>query len=102
MQAWSVASGVRPPAFGDLASEVASRLLILADAVQEESAPALPRLQQSQLVRGSNDVIKDEIDLILESLDMIAELLAKDAATAENNTINDVHGRTSVAALRIV
>jgi uncharacterized membrane protein YccC len=86
---------------GDLASEVASRLLILADAVREGTAPPLPRLQQSQLVRGSNDVIRDEIDLILESLDMIAELLAKDA-TAENNTITDAHGRTSVPALRIV
>jgi hypothetical protein len=32
---------------------------------------------------------------------MIAELLAKDA-TAENNTITDAHGRTSVPALRIV
>jgi hypothetical protein len=93
----SQASGIR-----DLASELASSLLILANAVREGSAPALPRLQQSQLVRASNDVIKDEIDLIAESLDMLAELLAKDAATVELNTSNGVHGRTSVAALRIV
>jgi hypothetical protein len=96
--------GVRNQASGirDLASEVESSLLILANAVRDGAAPALQRLQQSQLVRGSNDVIKDEIDLIAESLDMIAELLAKDAATVVINTSNGVHDRTSVAALRIV
>ncbi len=82
--------GFRGPVSGilEFASWAASSLLILANAARVGGTPPpLPRLRQSlALGTGSENVISEETDLIVESLNAMAELLAKEAAMVEIKT----------------
>jgi uncharacterized membrane protein YccC len=69
------------PSIGELMRQLTTSLLTLATAVRRGTAPPpLPPLWQTQLAlnTASNDIVRDETDLLVDSVDTIAELLEKD------------------------
>ena len=72
------------PGIEALSGQLALSLTALADAIRSGTAPPpLPPLRQTQLAlnTATNDLVRDETDLMVDSLNTIASLLARAAGT---------------------
>jgi uncharacterized membrane protein YccC len=70
------------PTIEELSRQMSASLSVLAGALRSGTAPPpLPQLRQTQLALNSatNDLVRDETDLMVDSLNTMGSLLAKDA-----------------------